>query len=140
MAVQPGLCRLLKTRKTGFLTTRLIWENNVSDQLCSNHVADQHLCFPYIDNTIPLVLKSEISSIKPSSVAVQPGLCWTCLETSMIGFLMTQLIYWAIKLEHKQIFLISYAVAPLSRLYHRGCRVFCFCGQFFAKKVLFAFM
>ena len=33
------------------------------------------LCFCYIDRIIPLLPKSEISSLWPSSVAVQPGLC-----------------------------------------------------------------
>ena len=43
--------------------------------------ADQPLCFRYIDNTIPLLPKSEISSLSPSSVTVQPGLCETWSET-----------------------------------------------------------
>ena len=38
----------------------------------SNCAADQRLCFRYTDNTMPLLLKSEISSLLPSSVAVQP--------------------------------------------------------------------
>ena len=33
----------------------------------------QRLCFRYIDCTIPLLSKSEILSLLPSSVAVQPG-------------------------------------------------------------------
>ena len=36
---------------------------------------------------------SEISSFQPNSVAVQPGLCWTWLETLKIGFLLTNLHY-----------------------------------------------
>ena len=39
-----------------------IGENKVTDQLCGNRTADQCLCFLYIDNTIPLIPKSEISS------------------------------------------------------------------------------
>ena len=39
-----------------------------------NREADQRLCFRYIDSTIPLLSKSEISSLLPSYVAVQPGL------------------------------------------------------------------
>ena len=36
-------------------------------------ITDQRLCFRYIDSTIPLLSKSGISSLQPSSVAVQPG-------------------------------------------------------------------
>ena len=54
-----------------------ICENKDADQLRSNREADQRLCFRYIDITIPLLSKSEISSLLPSSVAVQPGLCRT---------------------------------------------------------------
>ena len=38
----------------------------------SNREADQRLCFRYKDGTIPLLPKSEISSLHPSSVAVGP--------------------------------------------------------------------
>ena len=48
--------------------------------------ADQRLCFRYIDSTIPLLSKSEISGLWPSSVALQPGLCQTGLETRMLVF------------------------------------------------------
>ena len=41
-----------------------ICENKGADQLCSNCTADQRLCFRYIDTTIPLLPKSEISSLK----------------------------------------------------------------------------
>ena len=54
-----------------------ICENKAADQLCGNCEADQRLCFRYIDNSIPLLPKSEMSSLWPSSVAVQPGLCGT---------------------------------------------------------------
>ena len=37
-------------------------ENKGADQLRGNREADQHLCFRYSDSTIPLLLKSEISS------------------------------------------------------------------------------
>ena len=37
-------------------------ENKGADQLRSNCEADQRLCFRYLDSTIPLLLKSEISS------------------------------------------------------------------------------
>ena len=54
-----------------------ICENKGADQLHGNRAADQNLCFRYIDSTNPLPHKSKISSLKPSSVAVQPGLCQT---------------------------------------------------------------
>ena len=52
-----------------------LWENKGADQLCSDCEADQHLCFRYLDSTISLLRKSEISNFKPSSVAAQAGLC-----------------------------------------------------------------
>ena len=52
--------------------TICIWENNDADQLRGNREADQRLCFRYLDSTIPLLLKSEISSFYPDSVTVQP--------------------------------------------------------------------
>ena len=39
-----------------------ICQNRGMDQLRANHAADQHLCFRYIDSTIPLLPKSKISS------------------------------------------------------------------------------
>ena len=79
--------------KTDFLHMR----KKDADQLRSNCAADQRLCFRYMDSTIPLLSKSEISSLQPSSVVkpitipvpaiseisscyiysvvVQPGLC-----------------------------------------------------------------
>ena len=66
--------------------TFCICENKDADQLRGNREADQRLCFRYIDSTIPLLSKSKISSLKPSSVAVQPGLCLTRLETRMFVF------------------------------------------------------
>ena len=45
-------------------------ENKDADQLRSNREADQRICFRYTDSTIPLLPKSEISSLYPSSVAV----------------------------------------------------------------------
>ena len=38
-------------------------ENKDADQLRSNCAADQRLCFRYTDSTIPLLPKSEISSL-----------------------------------------------------------------------------
>ena len=60
-----------------------IYENKDADQLRGNRKADQRLCFPYTDrdSTISLLPKYEITSLYPSSVAVQPGLCRTWSET-----------------------------------------------------------
>ena len=69
-----------------------ICENKDADQLRGNREADQRLCFRYTDSTIPLLPKSEISSLSPSSVTVQPGLCWTWSEISKTGFLTTRLM------------------------------------------------
>ena len=69
-----------------------ICENKDTDQLRGNREADQRLCFRYMDNTIPLLPKSEISSLWLSPVAVQPGLCQTWSETPKTGFLTTRLI------------------------------------------------
>ena len=69
-----------------------ICKNKDADQLRGNRKADQRLCFSYRESTIPLLSKSEISSLKPSSVAVQAGLCQTWSETQKTGFLTTRLI------------------------------------------------
>ena len=69
-----------------------ICENKDADQLRGNREADQRLCFRNIDSTIPLLCKSEISSLQPSSVTAQPGLCRTRSETPKTGFLTTRLI------------------------------------------------
>ena len=53
--------------------------------------ADQHLCFCYMDSTIPLLLKSKITGFWPFSVAALTGLCQTWLETPKTGFLMSRL-------------------------------------------------
>ena len=68
-----------------------ICENKDADQLRDNHEADQRLCFRYTDSTIPLLPKSEISRVQPSSVVVQPGLCRTWSGTPKTGFLTTRL-------------------------------------------------
>ena len=62
-----------------------ICENKGADQLRGDRKADQCLCFRYTDSTIPLLPKSEISSLKLSSVAVQPGLCGTWSETPVFS-------------------------------------------------------
>ena len=64
-----------------------IWETEEADQLPVNCEADQRLCFRYIDGTIPQLPKLEISSLQPSSVTAQPGLCRTWSETPKTGFL-----------------------------------------------------
>ena len=66
-------------------------EKKDADQLRGNREADQRLCFRYTDSAIPLLPKSEISSLKPSSAAVQPSLCVTWSETPKTGFLRTRL-------------------------------------------------
>ena len=62
-----------------------VCENEDTDNLhgTSNCGADQHLCFHYLDNTIPVHSKSEIS--------IQPGMCRTWSETSKTGFLTVRL-------------------------------------------------
>ena len=74
-------------------------ENKDADQLRGNREADQRLCFRYLESTIPLLPKYEISSLKPSSVAVQPGLCQTWSETPKTGFLRTRLIWESIFMQ-----------------------------------------
>ena len=69
-----------------------ICENKDADQLRGNREADQRLCFRYTNSTIPLLSKYEISSLQPSSVAVQPRSCGTWSETPKTGFLTTRLI------------------------------------------------
>ena len=69
-----------------------ICENKDADQFRGNREANQRLCFRDTDSTIPLLPKYKISSLLPSSVAVQPGLCGTWSETPKTGFLTTRLI------------------------------------------------
>ena len=68
-----------------------ICENKDTDQLRGNREADQRLCFRHMDSAIPLLSKSEISSLYPSSVAVQPGLCATWSQTPKTGFLTSKI-------------------------------------------------
>ena len=68
-----------------------IYENKDADQLRGNPEADQRLCFRYTDSTIPLPLKSEISSLLLwlySPVCVGPG-----RKPRKTGFLTTRLIF-----------------------------------------------
>ena len=70
-------------------------ENKGADQLRGNREADQRLCFRYSDSTIPLLLKSEISSFYLFSELVQAGLCRTWSETPKTGFLASRhIIHW----------------------------------------------
>ena len=80
-----------------------ICENKDADQLRGNPEADQRLCFRYTDSTIPLLSKSEISSIWRSSVAAQPSLCRTWSKIPKTGFLTTRLIYQALYFRDKVI-------------------------------------
>ena len=66
--------------------TICIGENKGADQLRGNREADQRLCFRYSDSTIPLLLKSKISSFEPASMTAQAGLCQTCSETTLLVF------------------------------------------------------
>ena len=66
--------------------TICIGENKDADQLRGNSEADQRLCFRYSDSTMPLLSKSKISSLWPSSVTVQAGLCRACSETTLLVF------------------------------------------------------
>ena len=65
-----------------------ICENKDADQLRGNREADQRLGFCYIDSfrAIPLLSKYQISSLYPSSEGVQPGLCLTRSETTLLVF------------------------------------------------------
>ena len=60
---------ILHTARTAYLShvmrkpTFYICENKDADQLRGNREADQRLCFRYIDRTISLLSKSEISSL-----------------------------------------------------------------------------
>ena len=64
-------------------TTICIGENKDADTLRGNREADQRLCFRYSD----LLAKSKISSLSPSAVTSQPGLCQACSEITLLVFL-----------------------------------------------------
>ena len=69
--------------------TFCICENKDADQLRGNREADQRLCFRYIDSTIPLLSKSEISSLFYSCTA---GFVSDQVGNQNVGFLMSRLI------------------------------------------------
>ena len=56
-----SFCAFYMSRLIG-KPTICIGENKDADQLRGNREADQRLCFRYSDSTIPLLLKSDISS------------------------------------------------------------------------------
>ena len=58
-----------------------------------NRKAGQRLCFHNKVRMIHLLPKFEISSLFPSYVAEQPGLCWSWSESPKTGFFMTRLNY-----------------------------------------------
>ena len=67
-------------------------ENKDADQLRSNCVADQPLCFRYTDSTkISLLLITKISSLYPASMTVQADLYHTWSENLKTGFLALRL-------------------------------------------------
>ena len=70
-----------------------ICKNKDADPLHDYREADQRLCFRYIASAIPLLPKYEISSLQPSSVIAQPGLCQTRSETPKTGFLTRRRIF-----------------------------------------------
>ena len=76
---------ILYTNRVMRKSTFCIYENKDTYLLCGNRTAYQRLCFCYIDSTIPLLSKSKISSLQPSCVAVQSGLCGTWSETPKNG-------------------------------------------------------
>ena len=95
LGIQPLIVILLNCYHLSLVIRKpafCICENKDADQLRGNREADQRLCFRYTDSTIPLLPKSEISSLYPSSVAAQLGLCRTWSETPKTCFLTTRLI------------------------------------------------
>ena len=70
-----------------------IYENKDADQLRSNCAADLRLCLRYVDRTMPLLPKSKIASLLPSSVAVQPDFYQIWFESPKASFLTTRLIH-----------------------------------------------
>ena len=70
--------------------TFYICENKDADQLRGNREADQRLCFRYIDSTIPLLPKYEISNFCSCKAWSVPGQ----VENQNVGFLTTRLIYY----------------------------------------------
>ena len=63
-----------------------IGKNKGADQLRGYCEADQRLCFPYMDITLTLLLKSEISNFKPVSVTAQTGFVSDLFKNHIVGF------------------------------------------------------
>ena len=103
-SAQSDLSRVI--RKPDICTCK----NKDAYQLRSNCAADQRLCFCYTDRTIPLLCNPQISSLYPSSVAVQPGLCRTWLEYPKTRFPTSWLIYLPVLMKKAKV--LSF---PLSR-------------------------
>ena len=80
----------LRHEKTAFC----ICKNRDADQLHRNCEKTCLRGFRYIDRPTPLIPKSEISSLYPSSVAAQPALCLTSPETPKTGLLVSKVIYY----------------------------------------------
>ena len=59
---------------------------------CSHCTADQCICICYMDSTLPLLLKSEISSLWLFSLTLQASLCLAWFEIPKPCFLMLWLI------------------------------------------------
>ena len=66
-------------------------ENKGAYQLGHNHETDQHLCFSFMDSTIPLLPYSKNTRFLPSSETIQVGLCQIWSETTKTGLLASQL-------------------------------------------------
>ena len=91
-------------------------ENKGTDKLYSNHAVDQHLCFHFVDSKLILLSKSGISSLWPSSVALQPGLCWTWLETLKTCFLATRVNFHTLMIDIFEVhYLVSLATCILQQ-------------------------
>ena len=92
-AVQPQkMVRDLKFRikeKEGLYY--LFSENKGPDQLCSYPTADLRLCFHICKSRFSHDA-AHLGNFKPSSLDLQPGLCWTWLESQKTGFVMTWLV------------------------------------------------
>ena len=56
-------------RKSAFC----ICKNKGADQVRSNCAADQHLCFRYIDSTIPLLPRNDITTLAFLGTVVKPS-------------------------------------------------------------------
>ena len=98
-----------------------ICENKDTDQLRRDREADQRLCFRFMDGSFPLLLKSEISSLLPSSVVLHPSLCRTWSGNPEDRFLTTRLIkFWHIAFLKQA---LTFSVWGMSL--HNECRNIC---------------